>query len=518
MRPHFIEIQAFGPYVEKQRIDFSKFSNNLFLLHGPTGAGKTTIFDAMSCALYGTSTGSREGKKMRSDFAQDDLPTLIRFCFCLRGNYFTACYKAEKKRSEGFKPKRLFYRSTPEGNFLENERVYTKEEEIKAQIEQLLQINENQFLQVVVLPQGEFQKFLRASGSKKEEILSNIFQTQRFKNFQEQLKNCVKQAEEELQQFQSIYQTLLESANIPEGNSLEERLQELVNHRKQLTTKLVELETTYEQARRVFEQARILAEEIGQIEEIQKGLNEHRSSKKQLDDWIQKKQQIEKAIQLKPIFDKAKEIKNKINQLEQNEHSLEEKQKTTQSQLECFQKKQLAHQGEQIRADQARHQAQRLKEQLQDFVQVEEIVKQINQKKESIQAILEDQKRKREKLEELEKQISNAEEKKLQLHSAAERADFYQSQEISLKQQQKQLQELLQKRQQLEKARLNLQVVAQQYEIAQQQAEISREQYILIERQWRNNQAALLGRDFAIRATLSSMRFVTSSQSSAFTW
>ena len=107
MKPVFLHMQAFGPYAGEQDIDFTRLGDkNFFLITGPTGAGKTTILDAMTFALYGTGSGNlRDGKGMRSDYAPVEFPTRVDFTFTLGERRFTVSRSPEqevkKKRGEG---------------------------------------------------------------------------------------------------------------------------------------------------------------------------------------------------------------------------------------------------------------------------------------------------------------------------------------------------------------------------------------------------------------------------------
>ncbi len=181
---------AFGPYKCEQVINFSEINNKkLFLITGPTGAGKTAIFDAISYALYGLSSGNdRDGDTFRSHFASIDEETYVRLEFEIKGIKYIVrrSPKQEKRKVKGegitIKP--------PEAVLeIRNGKTYTGVVEVNKQILFILGINYQQFKQIVMLPQGEFRKLLEANSLDRETIFRKIFKTEAFLAIQENLKN-----------------------------------------------------------------------------------------------------------------------------------------------------------------------------------------------------------------------------------------------------------------------------------------------------------------------------------------
>lgn len=190
MRPIYLEMHAFGPYAGKQVIDFTQLgTRSLFLIYGPTGAGKTTVLDAICYALYGDTSGSRRsGAHMRSEYASPQEPTEVCFVFAI-GN---ACYRVErqpeqeiaKKRGHGLKhaaATAILYACEQDGTTTQV--LATKN--VTTAVENLLGFKSEQFRQVVLLPQGDFRKLLLASSSERQQIMQTLFHTQRYAMLQE---------------------------------------------------------------------------------------------------------------------------------------------------------------------------------------------------------------------------------------------------------------------------------------------------------------------------------------------
>jgi len=183
MRLHQLEVTAFGPYVAPQRIDFARLSSSgLFLLDGPTGAGKTTILDAITFALYGglAGTGAAEDR-LRSHFAPPDAVPSVQLEFAVAGVTYRVSrvpeHQRPKKRGEGF---------TTEAAQVHLERregagwasLTASKAEAGELITELIGLNRAQFTQVMLLPQGEFARFLQAADDERRVLLSRLFGTE----------------------------------------------------------------------------------------------------------------------------------------------------------------------------------------------------------------------------------------------------------------------------------------------------------------------------------------------------
>lgn len=192
MKPIKLIISAFGPYAEKIEIDFERLGGQgLYLITGDTGAGKTTIFDAIAFALYGEASGDvRKSDMFRSKYAPGDIPTFVEYTFEYRNKRYTVKrnpeYKRPKRNSKGTgetiqKPEaELFY---PD----EREPV-TKVKEVTRAVTELIGLDRKQFTQIAMIAQGEFQKLLLAGTEERSVIFRQIFNTGIYEKIQDRLK------------------------------------------------------------------------------------------------------------------------------------------------------------------------------------------------------------------------------------------------------------------------------------------------------------------------------------------
>ncbi len=183
MRLHSLELTAFGPYARTQRIDFSRLSSSgLFLLEGPTGAGKTTILDAITFALYGGLAGNESAEdRLRSHFAAPDAEPSVSLEFSVRGVRHRVTrvpeHRRPKRRGEGFttQPAQVHLQRHQGSGWAS---LSANKAEAGELITELIGLNRAQFTQVMLLPQGQFAKFLQAADDDRRVLLSRLFGTQ----------------------------------------------------------------------------------------------------------------------------------------------------------------------------------------------------------------------------------------------------------------------------------------------------------------------------------------------------
>lgn len=188
MRPLQVTIAAWGSYKEKVVVDFTKFiQGSLFLITGPTGAGKTTVFDAISFALYGDVSGkTREKGSLRSDFATAGEDTYVELLFEHKGKnyrvYRAPKYERPKKRGEGTTVSQEIAEL-----YIEDQTPIVVITEVNRKIEEILGMTYLQFKQISMIAQGEFLELLVASSKDRVEILRNIFKTNQYEKLQRAL-------------------------------------------------------------------------------------------------------------------------------------------------------------------------------------------------------------------------------------------------------------------------------------------------------------------------------------------
>lgn len=185
MRPLKITMSAFGPYAGKVTLDMQKLGKSgIYLITGDTGAGKTTIFDAISYALYGEASGNyRENTTLRSKYASADTPTFVELEF----EYNNEIYKINRnpeyprlnKRGEGFTKQ-----STNAELVMPDGSVITKIKEVSAKVEEIIGINKNQFSQIAMIAQGDFRKLLNCETNERSKIFRKIFKTEPYHNIE----------------------------------------------------------------------------------------------------------------------------------------------------------------------------------------------------------------------------------------------------------------------------------------------------------------------------------------------
>ena len=199
MKPISLTIEAFGPYRDSVTLDFNELQDHsMFLIAGPTGAGKTSILDAMVYALYGEPSGEvRKTDAIRSDFAEPHRMTRVDFSFAIGD----AQYRVErlpkqmvaKKRGTGMREQNASA-TVYEMKDGEWKVIATSAAAIRDTIQQIIGFRKDQFLQVVLLPQGEFRKLLVASTSEREELLHTLFRTELYRKLQEAFKTAYDEA------------------------------------------------------------------------------------------------------------------------------------------------------------------------------------------------------------------------------------------------------------------------------------------------------------------------------------
>ena len=251
MRPIQLKMTAFGPYKYTETINFLDLQDHrLFVISGATGAGKTTIFDGISFALYGSGSGEdrKDTKMLRSDFALDNTHTSVELVFEIFNRHYRILrqlphVKKGNKSSTGEKYEFFEIRETGEVPVVERQIV----SEINKKVEEIIGLTQDQFSQIVMLPQGEFRKLLTSSSENKEAILRKIFKTEPYRLINEKLKEKKVVAEIELKKEENVRSNYSEQivASFPkresslfelieEGNyngfQLKEALQEETNY------------------------------------------------------------------------------------------------------------------------------------------------------------------------------------------------------------------------------------------------------------------------------------------------
>ena len=274
MKPLSLTMQAFGSYLQKTEIDFSLLGDGtIFLITGSTGGGKTTILDAMCFALYCRSTGGhRSWDEMRCTAAPDDLPTLLDFSFRLGSETYRFFRKrqAYRKRGSGeraFREEHSCYRlSGGEWELIET----GAETRIRERAQELLHLTCEQFSQVIVLPQGEFLRLLRANSVGKAEILKTLFATGLWQEIARAAKSRADTLAARAGEIRAARASLLEREGVPDADGLSAKLASL---RKEIADREEEsalLSGSLQKEEAAFAAAKLLEQKFRELSDAQR--------------------------------------------------------------------------------------------------------------------------------------------------------------------------------------------------------------------------------------------------------
>lgn len=262
MRPIKLRMQAFGTYINCPPIDFEHGlgEDKLFLIHGATGAGKTTILDAISYALYGETSGkARDAKDMRSKGVADNINTEVEFTFALGNKIYKVLrvinYSSKRKDNKYQTQAKLFRDKIP---------IETKDRAVTKTIKELLGFDAEQFRQVVLLPQGEFKKFLSADSDKRQEVLNILFDSSVYKQVEDMLAERAKISADELKEPKSQCEVLEKKLQGADSSSLAKLEEELTLTLK----KVAELEKIFDKAQSDFAEGKVLDSKFKNLQEL----------------------------------------------------------------------------------------------------------------------------------------------------------------------------------------------------------------------------------------------------------
>ena len=244
MKPLQLTMRAFGAYAGEQIIDFTLLGDkNFFLIHGPTGSGKTTILDAISFALYGSASGDlRESKNLRSDYAPAEQKTEVEFTF-KSGEYIYQVLRApeqelKKQRGEGTRKvpaAAALFKILTDGS---KEPLAAKSDEVTKKITELIGFKAEQFRQIVLLPQGEFRRFLIAESKDRKSILETIFKTELYRRIEALLAEHSTAIDNDYKALKQQQQFILNSTECENNDQLLADIQIFLQRQKEETAAL----------------------------------------------------------------------------------------------------------------------------------------------------------------------------------------------------------------------------------------------------------------------------------------
>ena len=314
-----LKFQAFGPFVKEQVIDFTVLNDKgMFLINGPTGTGKTTIFDAITYALFGKGSGEDrdDGKSLRSDFAKEDDITYVDLVFEANGQtyhiYRQTPRKRKKQKGEGFTEE-----SGKVDLYLPDGSVISKVKDVDNKIvNEILFMTRDQFKSVALLAQGEFTKLITADSKSRAAILEHIFQKEIYNKFQEKVTAISKNAESEMNAVTYSVNTLIEKLEGGEDISgyaeAKENPSNIPSFLNNVSEKIEELKNEHEEAKKQKEDA------DKDFQKSSNKLNALRTNNQQVNNYLKALEKLEELTKQEPqiiSLKKEMEVQVEINAL-----------------------------------------------------------------------------------------------------------------------------------------------------------------------------------------------------------
>lgn len=339
MKPLRLTMKAFGPYAGEESLDFTDLKGrNFFLIHGPTGAGKTSILDAMCFALFGDSSGEeRKSKQMRSDHAEQNSSTEVTFEFQLGQDRYRVTRSPEQERAARrgnatvtTKGQATLWKMTDQtANPVV---IASKASDVTEKIEQLLGFKSNQFRQVVLLPQGKFRQLIMANSNEREAILEALFKTEIYRRIEEALKEKASGVGDQIKEKKSRQALILEQAGAGCLEEVEEKRQTAILQAEQAKLKIADCKDKEAMAQKLLVVARETVQKLEEVEQAQQVLSQLTQEKECFSEKQAELAQARRAqslaaieITLKQRAEEFEQAKAKVSQAEESLVSAEEK-------------------------------------------------------------------------------------------------------------------------------------------------------------------------------------------------
>ena len=301
MKPKKLTISAFGPYADRMDLDFTQLGGGgLYLITGDTGAGKTTIFDAITFALYGEASGEiRKGEMFRSKYAKPEVRTFVELTFTYRGKDYTVKrnpeYLRPKDRGQGMTTEK----ANAELIFPDERQPVTKSTEVTKAVTQLLGLDQRQFRQIAMIAQGDFQKLLLAGTADRSEIFRKMFHTEIYQELQNRLRDAAKARWKTYDEKKRSISQYLEGIVCPEDAVFQKELAKLKKEKfdgevmRGMELLALCIEMDQERLSRLEEERSALGT---QMEQQNRLLGKVKESRKRQEEKAQKEKELEELI------------------------------------------------------------------------------------------------------------------------------------------------------------------------------------------------------------------------------
>ncbi len=304
MIPVSLRFKAFGPYVEEQFIDFDSLGN-IFLICGKTGSGKTVILDAISYALYGKSSGGGRDSlmEMRCQLAPNDLSTEIEYVFKAGGKLykFTRALKYGRTKFNA-EQNALYYSDGTFVPFFENPKL----KDVEAQAEKLIGLSYDQFRQVIILPQGQFERLLVAKSEEKEDILISLFGTNKWQAATDRLAQTANELRRDFELQKAEIDTVFSQYGCNNTNDIRVIIEENTARLEALTDNEKKILESLNKAKKQLEADTLISQKFDLLNKNQNHLQSLEQKKGTINEYEASLKLSKKAKEIKPLYDELK--------------------------------------------------------------------------------------------------------------------------------------------------------------------------------------------------------------------
>lgn len=315
MKLNHLTLQAFGPFADRQTIDFDKLSEDaVFMISGPTGAGKTSILDAIAYAFYGeTSGGERDPREMRSHHADPATFTKVELGFELGGARYLI-----KRSPEQIRPaKKAGGRDTVEAPKTAELHIQdgsewklktSKPKEVDQALAQLIGFEAEQFRQVIMLPQGMFREVLTAESGTRERILETLFSTEKYKRLQARLNDSCRDLDRQAKELRHIDGVLLGSTGLESQDALKQRIEETRVQMEDMGRQEVALRQQSQTAEKALADANLLTSKFLERDLAKQELSRLDADSAKIATMRSELETAQRALRVEPVHARLKEV------------------------------------------------------------------------------------------------------------------------------------------------------------------------------------------------------------------